>query len=355
MSQVQDEPKRHSRKGLFIPFILVGIALVLWTGWWFFLAHEVKTRMVERLDRLEASGWTVKYDGITITGWPAHVRIALKAPEIIAPSGQGIRAPEIAAEANSYNPGRWVIATGQEMTLVRADRGDTKITADAIRMSLTGLRQRWPNVAMEMVAPRFTPATDAAPFPLANAELVQLHMRPHVGAGVTSTDDVDVLFRIIKAKGREGGPVQGFAQSGELTLQVEAVIEDATTLRQPANEQGLLALWTDKGGRFVRVRGEMQAGVSHALITSPELKATDNGYLEGDVNFKARKPLAAIVGIAGSNLGLPTDRAADAQATTGTSQGGEGEDGQDVDLSVSFRNGRTYLGPFDIAPAPRVF
>lgn len=355
MSQAPAEPQRHSRKGLYIPFAIAGIALVAWTIWWFYLTGEVRSQLTQRLARLEAAGWSVSHEGIRASGWPAHARISLVSPVIIAPSGQGIRAPQIVAEANAYNPGRWVIGATDGLTLVRGASGDAVVSAEAIRMSITGIQQKWPNVAMELVAPRFAPVAGAEPFPLADAQLVQLYMRPHIGAGVTNSDDVDVMFRLIKAKGREGGPVQAFAQSGELTLQVEAVIEQATALRQPATERGLLSGWTENGGRFVKVKGEMQAGVSHALLTSPEIRATDTGFVEGDVTFKARKPLAAIVGLAGSNLGLPQERAADALAATQTPQGGQGADGQDIELSVRFHDGRTYIGPFPLAAAPRLF
>jgi hypothetical protein len=377
MSQTSVEKPRHSRKGLYIPFILVGIGLALWTGWWFYLTHEVQSQLRTRLAQLEASGWTVSYDRMGASGWPAHARISLQNLEVVAPSGHGLRSPEIAAEATSYNPTRWVIGAQQGLTLLRAEKGETAVSGEAIRMSLTGLRQRWPNVAMEMVAPVFVPAEGAQPFPLSSAKLIQLYMRPHVGASVdpatatepataasptTSTtttsgtqDDVDIMFRLVEAKGRVGGPVEGFAQSGELTLQVEAVIEKAGALRQPATEAGLLAAWTASGGKFTTVRGEMRAGISHALLTSPELTASEKGQLEGEVHFKAEKPLAAIVGLAGAQSGTPVDRAAAARAAAAGPQGGQGEDGQDIELSVLFRNGRTYLGPFALAPAPQLF
>lgn len=357
MSHAPEHPPapRHSRKGLFIPFIIAAIGLALWTGWWFYLTHEVKSQMITRLDQLRTAGWSIEYDRVSTTGWPAHARIALKNADIRAPSGHGLRAPELAAEATSYNPTRWVIGAPDGLTLIRADKGETAITGEAIRMSMSGLRQRWPNVAMEMVKPVFTPVTDAQPFPLADAALIQLYMRPHVTADPAARDNVDVLFRLVEARGRSGGPVEGFAQNSNLTLQVEAVVEQAMALRQSATEAGLLSAWTASGGRFTNVRGEMKAGVSHAILTSPVLYANDKGQLEGEVLFKAEKPLAAIVGLAGSHTGTSAERAAAARAASETPQGGHDEAGQDIELSVLFRSGRTYLGPFALAPAPQLF
>ncbi len=347
--------ERHSRRGLFIPFIIVGIALALWTVWWFWLANEAKSQLQTRLDRLQASGWSVEHAGISASGWPLHTRLTVKEGQFIAPSGHGIKAPSIAAEANTYNPLHWVVVADKGLTLVRAEKGETLVAAKAIRLSLTGIRQRWPNVAFEIAQPVFTPAEGAEPFPLANAELIQLYMRPHLTSSTTPGDDVDIMFRLIQAHGREGGPVQGFAQNGELTLQVEAVVEKSSALRQPAAAAGLLSAWTANGGRFVNVKGEMKAGESQAVLTSPVLNADDKGQLEGEVQFKAVKPLAALVGLAGSHQGQPAERAAAARAAASAPQGGEGEAAQDVELSVLFRKGRTYLGPFALAPAPKLF
>ncbi|WP_292052380.1 DUF2125 domain-containing protein, partial [Brevundimonas sp. UBA5866] len=305
MTSAAPSPVRHSRRALFIPFILVGILLAVWTGYWFWLANEAKTRLVARLDQLEASGWSVEYSKIGASGWPLHTRVTLYDTRVVAPSGHGLKTSTLAAEANSYNPLHWVVIAPEGLTLIRAEKGETLVMADNIRLSLTGLRQRWPNVAFEVVKPRFTPAEGAEPFPLADAELIQLYMRPHLTAETTPGDDVDVMFRLIRAHGREGGPVQGFAQNGELTLQIEAVVEKASALRQPATAQGLLSAWTASGGRFTSVKGEMRAGESQALLTSPALFADDKGQLEGEMTFKARKPLAALVGLAGSHQGQP--------------------------------------------------
>lgn len=364
MNHAPADPPRHSRKGLFIPFIIVGVLLIAATGWWFFLTHEVKSQIQTRLARLEATGWDVQYGQIRASGWPAHARITMTDLALISPSGQGVRTPEIAAEANSYNPDKWVIVVPETLTLVRADKGETQIKATAMRMSVSGLRQTWPNVAMEVVEPIFSTQPDAEPFPLAKAQLVQLYMRPYRGAPVNATGDattnltggaVDVMFRLVNATGREGGPVQGFTQNGALTVQLEAVIENANALRHPSTPEGLLTAWTAAGGRFNNVRGEMQAGISHALITSPTLSANAQGRLEGEVTFKAERAIAAIVGLAGSTSGTPIDRAIAARAAAATPAAEQGADAQPIELTVRFQNNRTYLGPFALAPAPKLF
>nr|WP_314428554.1 DUF2125 domain-containing protein [uncultured Brevundimonas sp.] len=354
MTDAQAEPVRHSRKGLIIPFAIVFVGLAVWTGWWFVLTQQIEKKLEGRIARLEQSGWTVKHAGLTTTGWPLRARVAMKHVDVIAPSGHAVAAPEIVAEANAYNPTKWVIIAPDGLVMTRGAKGKTAVRAEAIRMSVHGLTQRWPNVAVELSKPVFTALPDAEPFPLAKAGLVQFYMRPHVAGSNAPTDDVDVLFRLVDGEGRPNGPVEGLTQSGRLNAQVEAVIEKAGALKG-ADAKGLLSAWTAAGGRFVEMKGELGAGESKTFLSSPALSADDKGRLEGEVFLRAEKPLAAIVGLGGAQQGGSVDRAAAARAAAATPQVGMGEQGQAVDLVLNFKGGRTYLGPFALAPAPQLF
>ena len=344
---------RYSRKGLIIPFALVLIGLALWTGYWFYLTQEIEKRFGQKVAQLEQSGWTIQHGKMSTTGWPLRATVTFTNLDVKAPSGHAFLAPQFVAEANAYNPTHWIMAAPDGLIVTRGEKGKVAIKAKAIRMSLKGLTQRWPDVAFELTDPVFTPLPDAEPFPLKSARLVQLHMRPHRNGEAKPNDDVDVLFRLVDAVGRDGGPVEGLTQSGKLNVQVESVLEKASGLRQ-ANERGLLAAWTGQGGRFVNLKGQLMAGESRTFIESPALTATDKGQLEGEVYLRAEKPLAALVGLAGVQHGS-MDRAAAARAAAATPQGGTGEEAQGVELVVAFRNGRSYLGPFAMAPAPQLF
>lgn len=348
-------PPHHSRKGLIVPFAIVFVGLALWTGWWFFLTRQIETRLEAQVAGLEAKGWSVKHAELRTTGWPMHARVTIRHLEAAAPSGHAVAAPVLIAQANAYNPTRWVLAAPEGLVVTRGDKGKAAIRGAGVRMSVHGLTQRWPNVALELERPVFTALAGAEPFPLKQARLVQLYMRPHLVGADTPTDDVDVLFRLVDGEGREGGPVEGFAQSGALNAQIEAVVEKASALRQGSDPAGLLSAWTAAGGRFIDVKGQLGAGESRAFVSSEALSADDKGRLEGQVFVRAEKPLAAIVGLAGARQGGALDRAAAARAAAATPQGGAGDDGQGVELSILFRGGRTYLGPFALAPAPQLF
>jgi hypothetical protein len=344
-----DMPSRHSRRGLFTPFIIVGVLLAAWTGWWFYLTSQIETRLEGQVEALRQDGWTVTHAAVTTTGWPFRARVSIPHADILAPSGHGIAAPELVAEANAWNPDRWVVVAPDGLTLTRAGKGKVGIGGDGLRLSVSQLDARFPDLRAEMIRPTFTAHGDAEPFPIASAERIQLETRPHLTDGQPSTDEMDVLFVLTEARGRPGGPVEGATRQGRLTAQVEATIGEASQLRG-MDSAGVFAAWTAAGGRFTGVRGRLQAGDSTAILSSDALLAGADGRLQGSLAVTAERPMAAIAGLAGSRSGA-VNRAGAAGAAAATAASGE----RPVDLVVQFRDGRTWLGPFALAPAPRLF
>ncbi len=342
-------PIRHSRRGLFTPFIIVGLLLVAWTGWWFYLTSQIETRLEDRAEALRQGGWTISHAAVTTTGWPFRARVSIPHADILAPSGHGVAASELVAEANAWNPDRWVVVAPDGLTLTRAGKGKVGIGGDGLRLSVSQLNARFPDLRAEMIRPTFTTHADAEPFPIASAERIQLETRPHLTDGQPSTDEMDVLFVLTEARGRPGGPVEGATRQGRLSAHIEGTIGEASHL-QGMNSAGVFAAWTAAGGRFTAVRGRLKAGDSTAVISSDALSAGTDGRLQGSLALTAERPMAAIAGLAGSRSGA-VNRVGAAGAAAATAASGE----RPVDLAVQFRDGRTWLGPFALAPAPRLF
>ncbi|WP_309627564.1 DUF2125 domain-containing protein [Brevundimonas sp.] len=342
---------RHKRSGLFAPIGLFLIVLVGWSVWWFVLAGQVRSQLDQRVEAMRAGGWDVNYTGLGTSGWPFRVRLGAENVSITAPSGLAVAAPDLAAEANAWNPDKWVLIVGDGLVLTRPGKGKVAVRGRFIRASVHGLTQRWPNVAVEMADPEFTSHEGSEVFPISRAGKVELYLRPHLApAGTPGVDtSVDLLFRLIDAEGRPGGPVEGMARNGKLTAQIETVVEDADQL-QGADAAGVFAAWTRAGGRFTAVRGELSAGESRATLSSDVLSAAPDGRLQGTVSLQAVKPMAAIAGLAGSGAGS-VNRVGAAGAAAATAVRGD----DDMALELTFRDGRTFLGPFAIVPAPKLF
>ena len=337
---------RHPRRGLIWPFAVVGVLLAVWTGWWFFLADQIETRLATQVEALRDDGWRIEHQPAAVTGWPFRTRVAFPEAEVVAPSGHGVSAPELLAEANAWNPGHWVVIAPDGLTLTRAGKGQVRVEGTALRMSVSHLRARFPDLRLEMVRPTFTPLAGAEPFPIASAERIELYTRPH-GEGLT--DEMDVLFRLTDARGRPGGPVEGATRQGRLSAQVETTIERASRLRG-VDSAGVFSNWTAADGRFTAVRGWLQAGDSRARIASEALSAREDGRLEGQVALTAERPGEAMAGLAGSRSG-----AVDRSGAAGAAAAARAQGDQPIGMVLRFRDGRTWLGPFALAPAPKLF
>ena len=346
---MSDTPVRHSRRGLVVPFVLVGVLLAAWTGWWFYLADQVETRLAVQTESLRQAGWQVKHEPASVGGWPFRVRIAFPAADVVAPSGHGVAASELVAEANAWNPGHWMVIAPDGLVLTRAGKGQVAVEGEALRMSVSHLRDRFPDLRIELARPTFTPVAGADPFPLASAERIELYTRPHLTDGEAATDEMDVLFRLTDGRGRAGGPVEGATREGRLSAEVEATIERASRLRG-VDSAGVFAAWTEAGGRFTAVKGRLQAGESSANISSDALRARADGRLEGRLALTAERPGEAIAGLAGSRSGAVNRVGAAGAAAAAGVQGD-----RPMDLVLLFSDGRTWLGPFALAPAPKLF
>ncbi|GAA0870559.1 hypothetical protein GCM10009116_23960 [Brevundimonas basaltis] len=346
---MNDTPARHSRRGLVIPFAIVGVLLAAWTGWWFWLAGEVETRLTAQVEALRGEGWQVSHEPVTVGGWPFRTRVAFPAADIVAPSGHGVAAARLVAEASAWNPGHWVILAPDGLVMTRAGKGQVAVEGEALRMSISHLRDRFPDLRVELARPTFTPVAGADPFPLASAERVELYARPHLTDGEAATDEMDVLFRLTDGRGRAGGPVEGATREGRLSAEVEATIEQASRLRG-VDSAGVFAHWTEAGGRFTAIKGRLQAGDSSASLSSDALWAREDGRLEGRLALTAERPGEAIAGLAGSRSGAVNRVGAAGAAAAAGVQGD-----RPMDLVLIFNDGRTWLGPFALAPAPKLF
>lgn len=349
MTETASTSPRHPRRGLAIPFLVVGLLLAAWTGWWLVLTHQIETRLADQAESLRQQGWQVRYASVTTTGWPFRARVEIPHMEVIAPSGLGVAAPTLTAEANAYDPDQWVVLAPDGLTLTRPGKGKVGVKGEGLRLSVSHLRDRFPDLRVELFKPTFIAHPGAEPFPIASAGRIQFYARPHLTGGRAATDQMDVKFVLTDARGRSGGPVEGVTRSGMLSADIEATIDHASRLSGP-DAAGLFANWTEAGGRFTAIHGELTAGESGAVLSSDQLSAGPDGRLRGQLALKADKPLPAIAGLARSGSGA-VNRLGAVGAAAAATTGGQG----DVALTLVFRDGRTWLGPFALAPAPKLF
>ena len=344
-------PRRSGPSPMAGLFVLLVIGLVAWTGWWFWLVNRVEGELEARAEGLRAQGWTIDWQDQAISGWPFRARFEGEHVTVAAPSGHELAAPRLVAEANAYAPTHWVAVAEEGLVLTRGeDKGKVAINGGPARASLTRLTAPQPTIALQLVEPEFTAHPGAEPFPISGADRIELHLRQHqltedeaAGRG----RQIDVFFRLEGARGRPQGPIDRMTADTRLDLLLEAVVDDAEALRG-ADIPTALAAWSAAGGRFQTVKGEVRAGDAEALMTSPVLTLSDDGRLQGVVTLDARRAAPVLAGLAGRDASEEVEGAPAAPAPTP-------DTARPVELELIFRDGRTYLGAFPIAPAPKLF
>lgn len=353
---------RYSRKGLFLPFLLVGLALAAWTGWWFYLAHQVETRLADRTRALNGAGWAVAHAPVSVSGWPFRARLDVRDLSLTAPSGHAVEIPRLLVEAAAWEPLKWVGFAPDGLALARPGKGRVRLDGGPMRFSISHIDRAVPDLRIQLHDPVFTAETGAEAFPLASAALVHFQARPNAGPdGAVLADQAAVLFRLIDAEGRPSGPVEGLARQGRMTLEGQAVIQAVSALGA-GDASGALAGWSRKGGALTQVSGRLTAGDSRADFRAERLDAGPDGRLRGSLSLQALHADAALAGLAAAPSGAVDRRGARAASDALPAPSGpapaDGETGAEagtVPLDIVFRDGRAWLGPFALAPAPRLF
>lgn len=333
------------RSGCGIPGLFLLILLVVggWSGYWFYLSSQIRQGLAQTETRLEAAGWRIEHGEPRIDGWPFRIQVVMDDVEVIAPSGHGLRAPELRTEATAYQLDRWVIVAAEGLELGRAAKGWVAVEGQALRASLSQLRGTPPRVIVEFDQPRFTPTEGSEPFPITQAERLIINLMPE------AEGRAGVLFDLDAATPRPGGVLARMSENRVFDLSAEGVADQAARL-SGATWSEALAAWSREGGALTEVRLEATAEQDFARGQTDRLSADPNGRLVGDLQVHLRGGTAPIAGLAQAPGVDPRAAAAVAVGAQLTS-GFRGE----TNVLLRFSDGRTIVGPVSLGPAPKVF
>lgn len=333
------------RSGCGIPGLFLLILLVVggWSGYWFYLSSQIREGLAQTETRLEAAGWRIEHGEPRIDGWPFRIRVVLDDVEVLAPSGHGLRAPELRSEATAYQLDRWVMVAPDGLELGRAAKGWVAVEGQALRASVSQLTGTPPRVVVEFDQPRFTPTEGSEPFPITGAERLIVNLIPE------AEGRAGVLFDLDAATPRPGGVLARMSENRVFDLSAEGVADQAGRL-SGASWSEALAAWSREGGALTQVRLEATAEEDFARGQADRLSADPNGRLVGDLQVHLRGGTAPIAGLAQAPGVDPRAAAAVAVGAQLTS-GFRGE----TNVLLRFSDGRTIVGPVSLGPAPKVF
>jgi hypothetical protein len=295
MSEKQPK-KRGGYLGLFAPFAVVALALAGWTVWWFVVAHGIETGVDDRVKALGRAGYTVVWRDRSISGWPFRTFVQFHDVRVDAPGGASVSAPELAAEAETFQLGKWVIAAPQGVVWTRGKtEGVVKIDAQAIRASVDRLDIFPGDLRLELRKPVFTPMANPdanmtvaspppQPFPLASAEYIDFNMLPKAndaGAGAFI-----VVF--------QGARAQPASQLGSIIgdqpflARWEGVLEHLDRAKASSWKKAV-SVWTRNDGDITDGHAEFVQGDAAIEASSPAMTVSSDGRLSGDVTLDLRR------------------------------------------------------------------
>ncbi len=347
MSRDASEPaeRRRGRLGLFLPFILLLLALGGWSVWWFVIANRVEDAVGRSASDLRQAGYEVQWSRLAVEGWPFRTHIRFRDLVIRAPSGHALLAQRLDAQANTYALDHWVAVAPNGVTVVRGDKGAVRINGQALRASLSGLGATPPRLVIELREPVFTPAPGAEPFPLTSATHVALNVRPS-GAGVAAGE---FLFRIEHGVPRPDGMLDWIGGGQPFDTHWEGVITRLDFFRGAGWGQAVRR-WSQSGGSLSAVRGKAFAGSASAEADAPRMTVGPEGRLRGRVDLTATGGPESLLAMGRARAVDPAGAGAAAAATAAAG----GLDGT-ARMSLEFTDEGAKLGPVRLAGSPQIY
>lgn len=350
-----DQPaaRKPRRLGLYLPFLILLAAVAAWSAYWLWARGQLETRMDAAAAGLGRAGYHLSWRSREVGGYPFRIYVTLTDPQLREPSGWGLQAPVLEAEAYAYAPGLWMFAAPQGLTFVRPVAGPVTVEGKVLRASLNDLDRRPPSVDLQGQSVSFRTAPGAQPFALTAADLVELHLR----AG--PDDQGGVFVQLTNGRAQPTGLLGRIAAGKPVSLTWNSTLSKMSAFRG-ADWADAVRRWTGAGGQMsVRDSSRLTAGDALVQVRSGSLGADRDGRLSGQLDVTLRQAPRALGAMAQTGA-LPPAPADAASAVAGSRQDGPQQEGaqqggETARAVLHFQAGQTTLGPVALGVAPRVY
>ncbi len=344
-SRVPD-PAHHRkprRLALYAPFVIAGVAALAWSGLWVYARGEAGKRLDAGAEQLRKAGYDVTWGERKIYGYPFRLNVQLADARIREPSGWGLAAPKLEAQAFMHGLSTWVIATPDGLTFTRPVGGAVSVKGDVIHASLSGLDKPLPNVSFEGTKLTFAPAAGAQPFALSAADKVEFHFRPG------PDDQAALFFKVDAGTARLSGLLARIAGDKPISISWDSILSKVSAFKG-ANWPEAVRDWTTAGGRMTVRQAGVTAGEAVLGAQAGVLSVGYDGRLNGSLDVTLREAPKALGAMAETGAIRP-EAAMAASAVAAARQGNDNV----ARANVTFQAGQTTLGPVAIGPAPKVY
>ncbi len=334
--------KKHSRAGLFGPFVAVLFVAAGWSAYWVYTAHIVEGALQAQQAGLIQQGYKVSAEPYHVSGYPYRMHVEFKNLSVITPSGRGVTFPVLRADATAYALDKWVFAAPEGLTLSRGDDlGTLKISGTSLRASASGLHNPVQKIAIEADEIAVVPSDPSHPFSFDTAKKFEAYLRPNTASG----DSADWLVRLTGAHGQPGRFVGNFSPSSPLDIHVEGTLNRMSAFHGVDFASGLKA-WK-AGGQVSGLKSELKNADLTVMATSDVLTVDAGNRLAGRLDvemsgkFKPLDVLSAAGLLSEENMTLAKPLLDMTFATVGAQK-----------LKLDFKDGKAYIGHLKVSDAP---
>lgn len=326
-------------------FVILVLALA-WSGYWFVGAYAARTAFADWFEARRAQGWQADYSDLALLGFPNRFDATFSYIQLADPdTGWAWEAPFFQVLALSYKPNHVIAVWPDRQDLLL---GGLPLTVDSADMRasavVAGTDLALDHVTFVAQQVRLTPPDGIG------IELGEMRVatRRATAAGVENGHDLGLaLFRLLPDPALRDALDPGRA----LPDTVDWLRLDATLGFDRPIDRHMAATGAAPRPTAVELREASLRWGPMALEGKGRLAPDAAGLLEGRIDFVARdwRPLVGFAAMAGL---VRPELAPTFQAALDQIDAADG-DPDALRVALTWKNGRTSLGPIPLGPAPR--
>lgn len=347
-------PRAHSRKGLFVPFILLATLVVLWSAAWVWVRDRAGREMDAWLGREAAAGRTWTCADRSISGYPFRIELRCASLAFARADSRFTLGP-VTAVVQVYQPRQGILQVAGPFHVEQGDlTGD--VTWTSLEASFHGASEAFVRASVVVDALKGTVRGPGQPDIAFDAQHLEAHGRPTPGR-FAAEGAVDLSLRVAKAAVPFIDPYVGNADPTDIAL--DATVNRAATLhtgtvareleawRQAGGSLDIALLSLAKGNRRAQAHGSLSLDPSHRPEGQIDVRAAGVEAIVGQVmgqRFGAEK--GALIGnLVGQFLGGGRRARAEAAAPDAVPPA---DPALKALPPLRIADGRVMLGPFPI-------
>lgn len=318
----------------------VVLAALGWSGWWWAASSARETALEAWLAAREAEGWQAEIAAIETRGYPNRIDSRLEGLLLADPErGWAWRAPFLDILTLSYKPNMAIVAFPPEQSI--------NVPGESLTLASAGLRASarlvpGPSLALARVSAEGEDLALTGAAGTATAAALALHL-VEAEAGTAPPNSYRIYGELTDLRPPRawlesvapgfGAVVDGLKLDGRVALDAPLdrhALEDRPAQIEAISLTRLEARW---GETF--------------LFASGTVTADARGLAEGALDLRARNWRAALAALSAAGV-IGRDTASGLELALTLFSGG----GEEITVPLRFADGRSWLGPAPIGPAP---